>query len=109
MFTLNLRLSSTPKLESGEEDGSTDRKRQTVEDREDHDEKGTNSNVKSNLTSYSRTVRIVEGSMSQSAMLNDIWRMNEVADGAALSMSSTNPGPKVSPSYVTLSAFFALQ
>jgi len=109
MFTLNLTLSSALKLESGEEDVSTDRKRQTVEGREDHDEKGADSEVKSNFTSYSRTVRIVEGSTSQSAILNDDRPVNEVADGAALSLSSTNPEPKVSPSYVIPSAFFALQ
>ncbi|KAG1834908.1 hypothetical protein DFJ58DRAFT_821202 [Suillus subalutaceus] len=89
-------VSSTPKLESGEEDVSTDHKRQTVEGRDDHHEKGTESEVKSNLTSYSRTVRIVEEYTSKSTISDDDGRVNEGADGAAL--SSINPGSKISPS-----------
>ncbi|KAG1881009.1 hypothetical protein F4604DRAFT_1749359 [Suillus subluteus] len=89
-------VSSTPKLESGEEDVSTDHKRQTVEGRDDHHEKGTESEVKSNLTSYSRTVRIDEEYTSKSTISDDDGRVNEGADGAAL--SSINLGSKISPS-----------
>ncbi|KAG2032915.1 hypothetical protein BDR03DRAFT_727813 [Suillus americanus] len=89
-------VSSTPRLEGGEEDVSTDRKRQTVEGREDHHEIETESEVKSNLTSYSCTVRIIEGYTSKSTISDDDGRVNEGADGAAL--SSINPGSKISPS-----------
>jgi hypothetical protein len=96
-------LSSTPKLESGEEDVSTDRKRQAVEGREDHHNKGTESEVKPNLTSYPRTVRIFEGHTLESAIMSDDRLMNEGTDDAALSLSSANPGFKVIPLYVTRS------
>ncbi|KAG2028555.1 hypothetical protein BDR03DRAFT_1075586, partial [Suillus americanus] len=41
---------------------------------------------------------IVEGYTSKSVILDDDRRMDEGADGAALSLSSVNPGSKVSPS-----------
>ncbi|KAG1824910.1 uncharacterized protein BJ212DRAFT_1323206 [Suillus subaureus] len=91
-------VSSTPKLESGEEDVSIDHKRQTVEGREDHQEKGTESEVKSNITPCSHTVRIVEGYTSKCVILNDDRQMNEGVDGTILSPSSINPGSKISPS-----------
>ncbi|KAG1838797.1 hypothetical protein DFJ58DRAFT_845920 [Suillus subalutaceus] len=102
-------VSSPPKLEGGEEYISIDRKLQTVEAREDHHEKGTESEVKSNLTSYSHSVRIVEGHTPKSTMLNDDRQMNEGADGAALSLSYINPGSKASPSHATPFEFFTLQ
>ncbi|KAG2346298.1 hypothetical protein BDR05DRAFT_75606 [Suillus weaverae] len=89
---------SPSKLEGGEENVSTDPKPQTLEGREDRHEKVTESEVELNLTSYSRTVRIVEGYTSKSVILDDDRRMDEGADGAALSLSSVNPGSKVSPS-----------
>ncbi|KAG1881008.1 hypothetical protein F4604DRAFT_498985 [Suillus subluteus] len=91
-------VSSTLKPEGGDEDVSTDRKRQTVESREDHHEQGTESEAKSSLTPYSHTVGIVEGHTSKSTISNDDRQMNEGVDGAALSLSSINPGSKVSPS-----------
>jgi hypothetical protein len=93
-------LSSTPELTGGEEDLSTDRKRQALEGREDHHVKGTESEVKPNLTSYPHTVRIFEGHAPEPAILSDDRPMTEDTD-AALSLSSANPGSKVIPSYVT--------
>ncbi|KAG1788631.1 uncharacterized protein HD556DRAFT_1447663 [Suillus plorans] len=92
------QISPTPKLEGEMVDVSTDRKRQIEEGREDYHDQGTESEVKQNLTSYSRTVRIIEGNTSKSAILDDDKRINESADGVALSLSSVNPGSKVSPS-----------
>ncbi|KAG1729461.1 hypothetical protein EDB19DRAFT_1743612 [Suillus lakei] len=89
------QVSPTPKLEDEEENVSTYRKRQTVEGREDY-ERGTEREVKPNLTSYSRTVRISQGYTPESAISNDDRRMNEGADGAALSLSSISPGFKQS-------------
>jgi hypothetical protein len=109
MFTLNLILSSTQKIEGGEEDVSADRKRQTVEGRDDYDEKWTESEVKSNTTSCSHTVGIVEGYTSNAVISNDDRQMIEGANNAALSLSSVNPGSQVSPSYVTPSEFPTLQ
>ncbi|KAG2090106.1 uncharacterized protein F5147DRAFT_764471, partial [Suillus discolor] len=92
------QISPTPKLQSETEDVFTDYKRQTMEGKEDHYDQGTASEVKQNLTSYSRTVKIIEGNTSKSAILDDDKRINESADGVALSLSSVNPGSKVSPS-----------
>ncbi|KAG2146430.1 uncharacterized protein EDB93DRAFT_1250964 [Suillus bovinus] len=90
------QVSSTLKLD---EDVSIDNMRQTVEGREDYREKGTESEVKSNLTSCSRTVGMVEGYMSKSVVLDNDRGVNKGADGAALSLSSVNPESKVlSPS-----------
>ncbi|KAG1792332.1 uncharacterized protein HD556DRAFT_1444594 [Suillus plorans] len=74
-----------------------DCKRQTVEDRENHYDQGAESEVKQNPTSYSRTVSVVEGNTSKSAVLNDDRTINEGANGAALSLS-INPRSKMSPS-----------
>ncbi|KAG1838249.1 hypothetical protein C8R48DRAFT_680145 [Suillus tomentosus] len=92
------QVSPIPKLEGKMEDVSTDCKRQTVEGREDYHDQKTESEVKQNLTSYSRTVRIIDGNTSKSAILDDDRRINESADGVALSLSSVNLGSEVSPS-----------
>lgn len=89
---------SAPKLVSGE-DTSTDCRCQTVEGREDH-EKGTESEVKLNITSYSHTARIADGCTSKSSILNDDRqvKVNEGADDAVLSLASINHGSEMSPS-----------
>ncbi|KAG2048562.1 hypothetical protein BDR06DRAFT_1072320 [Suillus hirtellus] len=74
-----------------------DCKRQTVGGRENHYDQGAESEVKQNSTSDSRTVSVVEGNTSKSAVLNDDRTINEGANGTALSLS-INPGSKMSPS-----------
>jgi hypothetical protein len=91
-------VSSTPKLKGGEEDVSAVCKRQTVEGRDDYDEKWTESEVKSNTTSCSHTVGIVEGYTSSAVISNDDRQMIEGANNTALSLSFVNPESQVSPS-----------
>ncbi|KAG1728399.1 uncharacterized protein EDB91DRAFT_1162211 [Suillus paluster] len=81
------QISFTPKLMGGEKDVSADRKPQSAMGREDHRERETESEV---LTSHSCTDKILRGYTSESATFNDDRRINEDADGAALSLSSTN-------------------
>jgi len=68
-----------------------------VEDR-DCNEQEMGSEAKLNSTSDSRTVAILRESMSETAILHNDQRME---DDAALFLSITNTGPKLSPSYVT--------
>ena len=68
-----------------------------VEDR-DCNEREMGSEAKLNSTSDSRTVAILRESMSETAILHNDQRME---DDAALFLSITNTGSKLSPSYVT--------
>lgn len=90
-------------------DVSTDYKRQTAEGREDYHDQGTESEVEQNLTSYSRTVGIIEGNASKSAILDDDRSINEGANGVVSSLSSISTVSKVSPSYVISIKSFTLQ